>query len=87
LYPIAHAWLVERLVANPQPAHYLGCVWPDMLYASPLTHAQSHRSGRLLVGALPADGSAEAATAGDGDAFLTFCTSAVGAMLAETLGA
>lgn len=60
MYPIAHAWLVERLVADPRPAHYLGCVWPDMLYGSPLTHAQSHRSGHLLVEALPPGGSGEA---------------------------
>ena len=49
MFPIAHAWLVERLVAKPQPAHYLGCVWPDMLFESPLTHPQSHRSGMTLA--------------------------------------
>jgi hypothetical protein len=49
MFPIAHAWLVERLVAEPQPAHYLGCIWPDMLFESPLTHPQSHRSGMTLA--------------------------------------
>src|SRR5690348_18455704 len=49
MYPIAHAWLIQRLIPEPTPAHFLGCVWPDMLYDSPLTHPQSHRSGRLLV--------------------------------------
>jgi hypothetical protein len=49
MYPIAHAWLIQRLVPDATPAHYLGCVWPDMLYDSPLTHPQSHRSGRLLA--------------------------------------
>jgi len=49
MYPIAHAWLIQRLVPDATPAHFLGCVWPDMLYDSPLTHPQSHRSGRLLA--------------------------------------
>lgn len=49
MFPIAHAWLVERLVPDPVPAHYLGCIWPDMLFGSPLSHAQSHRSGALLA--------------------------------------
>lgn len=49
MFPIAHAWLLERLVDQPAPAHYLGCVWPDMLFSSPLSHTQSHRSGAALV--------------------------------------
>jgi hypothetical protein len=49
MYPIAHAWLIRRLVPDATPAHFLGCVWPDMLYDSPLAHPQSHRSGRLLA--------------------------------------
>lgn len=49
MFPIAHAWLVEQLIPQPTPAHYLGCVWPDMLFSSPLSHAQSHRSGALLA--------------------------------------
>lgn len=49
MYPIAHAWLIQRLIPDATSAHFLGCVWPDMLYDSPLTHPQSHRSGRLLV--------------------------------------
>ena len=28
---------------------YLGCVWPDMLYGSPLTHQQTHRGGAALA--------------------------------------
>src|SRR5579859_3918766 len=49
MYPIAHAWLIQRLIPDATSAHFLGCVWPDMLYDSPLTHPLSHRSGRLLV--------------------------------------
>lgn len=49
MFPIAHAWLLEQLVPEPTPAHYLGCVWPDMLFGSPLSHTQSHRSGVALV--------------------------------------
>lgn len=45
---IAHVWLLEQLVEQPTPAHYLGCVWPDMLFQSPLTHRQSHRQGQAL---------------------------------------
>lgn len=59
MFPIAHAWLVNRLVASPSPAHFLGCVWPDMLFESPITHAQSHRSGQRLAScaaARPEDG-------------------------------
>jgi hypothetical protein len=49
MFPIAHAWLVEQLIAYPSPAHYLGCVWPDMLFEGPLSHPQTHRSGLLLA--------------------------------------
>lgn len=49
MFPIAHAWLLERIVPSPRPASYLGCIWPDMLFGGPLTHAQSHRSGALLA--------------------------------------
>ncbi len=49
MFPIAHAWLVEQLISAPTSAHYLGCIWPDMLFGSPLRHAQSHRSGALLA--------------------------------------
>ena len=52
MFPIAHAWLIERLVSTPAPAHYLGCVWPDMLFESPLTHTESHRSGARLAEAV-----------------------------------
>ena len=49
MFPLAHAWLLSRVVSDPVPAHYLGCVWPDMLFDSPLSHPQSHRSGTALV--------------------------------------
>ena len=52
MFPIAHAWLIEWLVAAPTPAHYLGCIWPDMLFESPLSHTESHRSGARLADAL-----------------------------------
>ena len=52
MFPIAHAWLIQRLVPAPTAAHYLGCVWPDMLFESPLSHAESHRSGARLVEAV-----------------------------------
>jgi hypothetical protein len=68
MFPIAHAWLIERLTIYPQPAHFLGCVWPDMLFASPLSHPQSHRSGALLIAALPED-AARSAEAGALHAF------------------
>ena len=49
MFPLAHAWLLARIVPKPTPAHYLGCVWPDMLFGSPLSHPQSHRSGATLA--------------------------------------
>lgn len=49
MFPIAHAWLVAQLIPEPTVPHLLGCVWPDMLYASPLDHARSHTSGLLLA--------------------------------------
>lgn len=49
MYPIAHAWLVTQLVTTPTDAHYLGCVWPDMLFGSPMDHTRSHRSGHMLL--------------------------------------
>jgi hypothetical protein len=52
MFPIAHAWLIERLVSAPAPAHYLGCVWPDMLFESPLAHTESHHGGARLAEAL-----------------------------------
>ena len=51
MFPLAHAWLIHRLVPAPTSAHYLGCVWPDMLFASPLSHTESHRSGARLADA------------------------------------
>ncbi|HEY7834106.1 MAG TPA: hypothetical protein VIG30_11090 [Ktedonobacterales bacterium] len=49
MFPIAHVWLLERVVAAPTPAHYLGCVWPDMLFGSPLGHVESHQRGAELL--------------------------------------
>lgn len=49
MFPIAHAYLLTRTVLAPSAAHFLGCVWPDMLFESPLSHAQSHRSGAGLA--------------------------------------
>lgn len=49
MFPLAHAWLIQRLVPAPTTAHFLGCVWPDMLFGSPLSHTESHRSGARLV--------------------------------------
>lgn len=43
MFPIAHAYLMERIFPAPTPQHYLGCVWPDMLWTGPLTHTQTHR--------------------------------------------
>ena len=51
MFPLAHAWLIHRLVPAPTSAHFLGCVWPDMLFASPLSHTESHRSGARLADA------------------------------------
>ena len=52
MFPLAHAWLIQQLVPAPTAAHYLGCVWPDMLFGSPLSHTASHRSGARLVEAI-----------------------------------
>ena len=49
MFPIAHCWLIETLLPAPLPAHRLGAVWPDMLQASPLSHADSHQRGRELL--------------------------------------
>jgi hypothetical protein len=49
MFPIAHAYLMERLFPHPTPDLYLGCVWPDMLFNGPLTHHQTHREGISLL--------------------------------------
>jgi hypothetical protein len=49
MFPLAHAWMIEQCAPDPTLAHYLGCVWPDMLYGSPLTHQQTHRGGAALA--------------------------------------
>lgn len=62
MFPLAHAWMIEQCVPSPTLAHYLGCVWPDMLYGSPLTHQQTHRGGAALaayVSSLPASDGAD----------------------------
>lgn len=67
MFPIAHAYLLERLVAERGAADYLGCVWPDMLFSGPLTHAQTHRQGRELL----------AFALGEGPVFQTFVRAAL----------
>lgn len=43
MFPVAHGWLLARLTGDvPSLAAFLGCVWPDLLFGSPLTHQQSH---------------------------------------------
>lgn len=49
MFPIAHGWLLAQVTPEPTAASFLGCVWPDMLFGSPLTHPQSHRSGSALL--------------------------------------
>ena len=49
MFPMAHVWLLERVVPRPLPAHYVGCVWPDMLFGSPLTREESHTRGADLL--------------------------------------
>ncbi len=49
MFPIAHGWLLAQVTSEPTPANFLGCVWPDMLFGSPLTHPQSHKSGAALL--------------------------------------
>jgi hypothetical protein len=49
MFPIAHGWLLAQVTSSPTPASFLGCVWPDMLFGSPLTHPQSHKSGAALL--------------------------------------
>lgn len=74
MFPMAHVWLLERVVARPRPAHYLGCVWPDMLFGSPLSHHESHARGLELLafarGRLAND-------APGADDFLAFVTGAI----------
>lgn len=50
MYPVAHAWLASRLLGpTPSDAALLGCVWPDMLFGSPITHEQAHHAGAGLL--------------------------------------
>lgn len=49
MFPVAHGWLIAQVTERPTPADYLGCVWPDMLFGSPITHPQSHKSGAQLL--------------------------------------
>ncbi|MDE3231142.1 MAG: hypothetical protein KGO05_14785 [Chloroflexota bacterium] len=74
MFPIAHGWLLARLTddGSPTPAAFLGCVWPDMLFGSPLTHKQSHTSGEALLD-----------FARDGETYLAICRAGVHATLAS----
>lgn len=49
MFPIAHLWLLERVVLEPTAAHRLGAVWPDMLFGAPITHVESHQRGAELL--------------------------------------
>lgn len=49
MFPVAHGWLLAKLIERPTAAEYLGCVWPDMLFGSPVTHPQAHNSGAELL--------------------------------------
>ncbi len=49
MFPVAHGWLLGRLIEHPTPAEFLGCVWPDMLFGSPVIHSQAHNSGAELL--------------------------------------
>lgn len=70
MFPIAHLWLLERVVIEPVPAHLLGCVWPDMLFGSPLTHHDSHQRGADLLKFARARVAAGAPDAGELMAFV-----------------
>lgn len=69
MFPIAHGWLLARLADGDasSPAAFLGCVWPDMLFGSPLTHRQSHSSGETLL-----EFARELPDTAERDAFLDF---------------
>lgn len=49
MFPIAHLWLLERVVSEVTAAHRIGAVWPDMLFGAPLTHGESHQRGAELL--------------------------------------
>ncbi len=49
MFPVAHGWLLVRVIEDASPASFLGCVWPDMLFGSPLAHHQTHHSGDALL--------------------------------------
>jgi hypothetical protein len=49
MFPIAHLWLLERVVPEATAAHRIGAVWPDMLFGAPLTHVESHQRGDELL--------------------------------------
>lgn len=74
MFPIAHVWLLERIVPAPTPAHYLGCVWPDMLFGGPLTHIESHQRGADLLAFAQAR---QRAGVSDADELLAFVTGAL----------
>lgn len=70
MFPIAHLWLLEQVVPQPAQAHYLGCVWPDMLFGSPLTHQDSHQRGTELLTFARARAAADAPNASELLAFV-----------------
>jgi hypothetical protein len=74
MFPIAHVWLVERIVPDPTPAHRLGSVWPDMLFGSPLSHPDTHRRGEQLLAFARARLDADAPAAAE---FLAFVAGAI----------
>jgi hypothetical protein len=74
VFPIAHVWLLERLVPAPASAHYIGCVWPDMLFGSPISHHDSHQRGEALLAFARARAAADLPGAGE---FLAFVVGAV----------
>jgi hypothetical protein len=74
VFPIAHVWLLERLIPAPAPAHYIGCAWPDMLFASPISHHDSHQRGDSLLAFARARCDAGLPGA---DEFLAFVTGAI----------
>lgn len=70
VFPIAHVWLLERLLPDLTPAHCLGCVWPDMLFGSPLSHFDSHQRGDQLLAFARAQQSAGATGAAEFSSFV-----------------
>jgi hypothetical protein len=77
VFPTAHVWLLERVVPDPAPAHYLGCGWPDMLFGSPLSHFESHQRGADLLAFARARRAAGTGGAADAAEFFAFVVGAI----------